>query len=244
MQSIIKTLTDIGLGIKESQVYIACLECGTAPASKVARKAKLNRVTTYNILQQLLKQGLVSTSIKQSVQHFTALDPASLLEESRHRTQKLEKALPYLLSLSSDPKDRPKVQFFEGLEAVKVAYNQTLESRSEILDYANSKNIRIHWPQYDTEYVAKRQEKHIFLRGLAPDDPQGRRVVELDKESFRETRLIPKKLFWVENEIKIFDDKMFIASFEPQPFAILIQSQTVADTQRQIFEIAWTYASR
>ncbi len=244
MKNIVKQLTDIGLSEKESQVYLAALESGTAPVSTIAEVANLNRVTTYGLLQDLLFQGLVTLIEKRGVQHFSAMNPEIFVEDVQRRADTLAESLPFLKSLMGTQESRPVVRFFDGLEGVKKAYLETLRSKTEILDYANSKNIRVHWPEYDQEYVSLRKKKQIFLRGICPDDAYGKRVLAEDKKYFRLTRLLPQKHFWVENEIKIFDDKLFIASFEPQTFAILIQSQTVADTQRQIFEIAWTFAKQ
>ncbi|MCF7812556.1 hypothetical protein K9M59_03095 [Candidatus Gracilibacteria bacterium] len=238
-KNIIKKLIDTGLSQNEAIVYLSSLENGTAPASSIAETAGLNRVTTYSVLERLLEEGLMAVSQRKGTKHFTALSPDILIEEIQRRAENLNRSLPLLKSLMGGQEDRPLVRFFKGLEGVQNAYWETLESRTQMLNYANSKNIRDHWPDYDQEYVLERKKKKIFLRGLAPEDLQGKKVQEKDAEYFRETRLLPKKHFWVENEINIYDDKFFIASFDPEPFAIIIQSQTVADTQRQIFEIAW-----
>lgn len=244
MKNIIKRLTDVGFSEKEAKVYIASLESGNAPVSIIAEAANLNRITTYGLLQTLLAEGLVTMSEKRGVQHFSALSPDILADDIRRRAETLSQSVSFLKSLMGTHEHRPVVRFFDGISGVKKAYRETLKAKTEILNYANSKNIRVHWPEYDQEYVAQRKRKKIFLRGICPDDEFGKMVLCEDKKYFRHTRLLPQKHFWVENEIKIFDDKLFIASFEPQAFAIIIQSQTVTDTQRQIFEIAWTFAKQ
>lgn len=241
---IIKTLIDIGLDEKEAQIYITTLEIGIAPASQIAQKAKLNRVTTYGILQDLEKDGLIQKTEKKDIAHFFAIDPEILLEKVKQKTVALEQIVPDIKSLISGHEYAVSRRFFEGLSAVKEAYTETLLAQEKILNYANSKNIRKNWPDYDEEYVQKRTNQKIFLQGIYPNDQQGKKVQKEDKKYFRETRLLPKKHFLLENEIKIYDDKFFIASFEPTPFAILIQSQTIADSQKQIFKIAWNFSSR
>ena len=241
---LLKKVEGIGLSAQESRVYLAALESGIAPASKIATEAGLNRVTTYGLLMRLKERGFVTVATRQRTQVFTALDPEHFIAEARQRSDELAGVLPQLLALAGNHPVRPRVRVFEDIDGVKSAYRETLTAASEILNYANSKNIRAHWPDYDDEYVRLRSEKKIFLRGLAPDDLQGRRVQGGDGEFHRATRLLPKKLFWVENEIKIWDNKFLIATFEPQPVAIVIESEPIVATQRQIFEIAWEYAKK
>jgi HTH-type transcriptional regulator, sugar sensing transcriptional regulator len=239
---LIRRLQAIGLSARESQIYLAVLESGTAPASQIAEKGRINRVSAYNTLEKLIQKGLVEESERVGVKFFSALSPEIFVEETKKKARDIEESLPDLLSLVGAPTLRPSVRFFEGIEGVKRAYRFSLEAKTQILNYANSKNLREHWAMYDQEYVQKRTEKNIFLRGLAPDDAFGKRVQRDDSKYHRETRLLNEKHFAVENEIKIFDNKLMIASFEPHIFSILIESSAVADTQRQIFEIAWESA--
>ena len=240
-EKVLKHLTDVGLSSKEALVYLSTLECGTSPVSEIALSAKFNRITTYTILEKLLARGLVTTTTRNRMKHFTAVSPEIFSDSIKQRAKRLEKSVPHLLALAGDNAARPVVQMFEGLTGVKRAYRETLKAKGGILNCANSKGLRDHWPEHDTEYVAERARKKILLRGFAPDDEPGKLVQQGDKKFYRETRLLPKDNFWVENEINIFDDKLLITSFEPKVFAILIQSQAVADTQRQIFEMLWGF---
>lgn len=240
-------LCKLGLTTKEAQVYLSSLECGFAPASIIAEKAGMNRITTYGILENLLEKGLVEQSLKSGTKTFLCVNPEILLEKFRESVDRFEENLPELQKLiSSAPQAQPQVRFFEGLEGIKQAYRETLESKTEILSYANSQNIRIHWPNYDEDYVKKRAEKNIFLRGLAPNDPPSKEVKLHDQRFVREIRLIDKDKFptdKIENEINLFDNKMMIASFFPEPFATIIESRAVYQTQKQIFEVMWNFAA-
>jgi len=235
---------NVGLSEKEAQVYLATLENGTSVVSGIAKTAGYNRITTYTILEKLLSRGLVTQTNKKNMKHFTAIAPDIFAKDVTQHAKDFKEDLPLLKSLSGGQAERPVVQFFEGLEGVKKAYQETLSSRTEILNYANSKNLRDHWPDYDQEYVSKRAKKKKFLRGLAPDDEEGGVVRAEDEKYHREIRLLAQELFSVENEINIFDDKVLITSFDPQIFAILIHSKAVADTQRQIFEMSWSFAKK
>ncbi len=237
-------LQNIGLQKNEARIYLSTLESNTSPVSQIAKCAQMNRVSTHSILLRLLEKGMVIRSERKGISYFTALNPEILIRNTEQKAHSLAESLPFLRSIAGEKIVHPSVRFFEGIEGIKEAYYESLTSQTEILNYANSKNIRDHWSQYDEEYVLGRAERNIFLRGLAPDDKDGKIVQNQDAKYHRETRLIPVEHFQIENEIKIFDENMLITSFEPFPFALIITSKAVADTQRQIFQIAWNSAQR
>ncbi len=239
-----KKLRALGFTKKEAALYLSALESDSAPASVIAENAGLNRVSAYGILEKMVEKGWIQSIRKAETKHYSALSPEILLEEYKDRLSNLEKSIPLLKSLLQPHELRPNVRFFEGIEGLKKVYRETLTSSTEICNYANSRNIRDHWPNYDQEYVLERTKKEIFLRGLAPADEYGKKVINEDNQCFREIRLLPSEHFQVENEIKIYDNTTMIASFEPHPFGILIESAPVAETQRQIFEIAWKFAGK
>jgi sugar-specific transcriptional regulator TrmB len=239
---IVGVLKSLGYSDKESRVYLANLEQGTVAASVLGIHSGLNRVTTYETLKKLQEKGVVTVSLLKGVKHFSALEPNALLVATENRVEALKQIVPSLSNFAAAARQEHSVQLFEGLTGVKRAYEETLTSKTEILGYANSKNIRQHWKNYDREYVEKRCQSQIFFRGLSTNDAVGRKVQSEDQHYHRQTRLMSHKQMSarkLENEIKIFDDKMLIVSFEPQIFAILMHSATVYETQKQIFEIMW-----
>lgn len=236
---VIQKIKAIWLSDLEAKIYISCLEIWTSPASSIASNAKVNRVSAYDVLEKLIKRWIVSSSNIKWIKHFTAIDPRVFGEDVQKKTEDFVSALPFMQTLIKKTDIHPTVRFFEWMDWVKLAYKETLKSNNVIYNYANSKNIRDHWPLYDTEYVKKRTEKQIFLKGLAPDDSHWKWVHNHDSDFFRETKLLPEKHFQVENEINIFENKVLIASFDPRPFAIIIESEAVANTQKQIFEVFW-----
>lgn len=238
-------LQSVGFSEKEARVYLSCLESGISPASDIAKVAKMNRVTAYGVLQKLFEKGFIKSYERSGVQNFEALAPKEVFELLNKNFQKFEKIAPQLEQLAGTNEYRPGVRFLEGIEGVKKAYLETLKTDGEILSIANSHHLRSHWADYDKEYVEKRAEKKIFLRGVAPADNGGINVKKEDNQYYRETRLIDPQIFCaeeVENEINIFGNKVLIVSFEPDIFAIIIDSPAVAGTQKQIFEMLWRFS--
>jgi sugar-specific transcriptional regulator TrmB len=238
-------LQNIGLNDKEAEIYLACLRHDSAPVSQIAKTAKLNRVTTYSILKKMYNKGQVELKEKNEISYYQAVPPEILAENAKQQARDFADSLPEIKALAGRSVFSPTIRYFEGLDGVKSAYYETLKSETEILSYANSRNIRLHWPNYDQEYVGERKRKEIFLRGIAPDDESGQKVSAEDANYYRKMRLAPKEFFsseQLENEINIYSGRMMIASFDPYPFAIIIKSSAVYETQKEIFEAMWRFA--
>lgn len=236
-----KILQNIGLTSKEAQVYLANLEVGLAPVSTIALRAKMNRVTSYDILEKLIQKGLVSFVTKDKIKYFCATDPELVVNDFQSKTKALEQALPDLKRLHGDT-THPRVHYYEGVEGIKRIYADTLTSQTEILNYCNSQEIRNFWPGYDEEYVKERAKRKIYLRGIAPHDHYGQEVQSQDQESYREIRLVSKEQFNFTNEINIYENKVAIISCKSELIGMIIESPEIANTQRSIFKMVWEFA--
>jgi sugar-specific transcriptional regulator TrmB len=242
--SLVPVVKNIGLNDKEARVYLACLELGSSAVAEIARRARINRVTAYDVLEKLMKKGMVNTFLKRGIRLYDATDPQMVAAEVKRRQRDFLKSIPDLRRLRGDT-IHPRIRYFEGLDGVKAIYEDTLSSKTEILNYSNSKEIRDHWPNYDEEYVAKRVKHKIYLRGVSPADEHGAWVHEHDKEYFREIRLVPWEQFTFTNEINIYDDKVAIISYKDKPLiGMIIESLEIANTQRDIFKMAWEFAEK
>lgn len=248
-KELLHVLQSAGLDPKQAQLYIAGLKLGTAPASDYAKKTGMNRVTVYNLLEQLVHDGFFTMVRKMRAKWYAPVAPEYIALEARKNAEALERSLPELRSLQGAKYRKPRVRFFEGWEGVRHVYEDTLMAESELLNFANSGVVRSLWPEYDEEYVAQRVKRGIHLRGIAPDDATGRKVHGADKAALREIRLVPASDFDFTNEINVYDHKVAICSFpsgsknDGDVFGVIIESKEVAETQRQIFEMAWRYAA-
>ena len=249
-KDLLHILESIGFDASEADLYLVGLQLGSAAASEYAKATKLNRITAYNTLEDLVRRGYFTMERKVRAKAYVPVSPEYLAVEVRKNADALQRSLPELRSLQGAKYRSPHVRFFEGWEGVRHVYDDTLTAKSELLNYANSAVVRAYWPVYDEEYVALRVKRGIHLRGIAPDDEAGQRVHGEDKRRLREIRLVPASDFDFTNEINIYDHKVAICSFSTERpgtrdvFGVIIESKEVAETQRQIFEMAWGYAGR
>ncbi len=239
-------IQSVGLETHEAKLYLIGLKLGSAPASAYAAIAKINRITTYNHLEDLVKRGTFSAVKKARGKWYEPVSPEKLGIEARKNTESLERVMPDLRALMGTHHRTPRVQYYEGAEGIRQVYDDTLTAESELLNYANSQIVRSFWKEYDREYVKQRVKKGIYLKGIAPDDEAGRKVQGENKKNLREIRLVSAEEFPINNEINIYDNKVAIVSFsedESELFGVIIESKEVAETQKQIFKMAWRYAA-
>lgn len=240
---LIDVLKNLGLTEKESKIYLACIELGSSPISHISKYAKVNRVTTYDIIDKLIQKGYVNYLTKNKIKYFNAVKPDTIYKITKQKTNDLKNILPDLKRLHGET-PHPTIRYFEGINGIKAIYEDTLRSRTEILNYANSKEIRKFWPEYDKEYVEKRAKKKIYLRGVALLDKAGLKVQKENRKYYRNIRLIPQNKYDFSNEIKIYDDKIAIISFNESLIGMIIESSEIAKTQRVIFKMVWEFANQ
>lgn len=236
------TLQGIGLSEKESKVYLELLTLKEALPSQISRKAGVKRPTTYLILEQLTKKGLVSQVKKGRYVYFQPVNPHSLLEDQYSRYNNLEKALPELLSLHKQFAVQPQVSFFQGKEGIIRIMEDTLKSSTELLCWADvTLATRTLLKDYYPTYITKKVKRKLWLRGIFSYDKASLDVKRRGEKELREVYLIPKEDFPFKNEINIYDDKVAIVSHADQ-MGVIIQNANIADTQRSIFNFAFKYA--
>ena len=113
-----------------------------------------------------------------------------------------------------------------------------MKSGDEILAYVANDTVK-YLEEYALDYVKRRVEKNINLRGIYQDTPELKKYLGSDTAQLRLFKLADSKFFTLKNEINIYADKMIILTYSPEPFGVLIESKEIADTQRAIFEMAW-----
>lgn len=250
---ILETLRKIGFSEKEAKVYIQLIHLGPQAVSIISEKAQINRTTTYDIIDSLIKKGLVSLIKKSSTTYFKALDPKELLNylerEKAENTKKIEKqqkevelVLPALISLENPQSTKPKVTFYEGEKGLRQAYEDTLTSKETILAYANVEDMHKGLPNFFPDYYQRRgTEKKIHIKAIFPNNEVSRQRHKKDKKENRESLLIPKEKYDFSPEINVYEDKVLYASWR-EKMAIIIKSQEIADFHKKMYQLCWKAA--
>lgn len=249
-QTLERELEKLGLTEKEAKVYLATLELGPHPVQDIARKAGVNRATTYVMIEALMQRGLMTSLERGKKRLFNAEPPDRLLSLVRVKERELQEqerefaqVLPELRAILAASGERPRVRFFEGAEGLRAI-------REEILS-ADAKEM---WTALDatgTTQVLSPQENAEFDRRLREKGVQGcqlyvgmRPVEDLQQaHPHWKFRSISADRCPITGEITVFGNKIFAFTIRGKLIGAVIESEEIAKTLRSIFMLAWEGAA-
>jgi sugar-specific transcriptional regulator TrmB len=253
IESILKAF---GLNEKEIAVYLALIELGPSPVRLVSAKSGVNRGTTYDILKALIDLGLVSYFNKQSHQYFSAESPQKLLLAIQAKSEniaklkiQIEEELPYLQALFEKQGGKPAVKLFEGTKGLKAILEDVLEtvSRQSIKEYFVYSSVNLRKDVYNAypNFSDIRKSKKIKVKTIALGE--GGQLVGLDERKWLNSSLNLSSPIMGEGKSPnstyeiIFAGKVAHISLDDtsNPVVVLIQNQSIYETQRAVFESLW-----
>jgi len=241
-----KVLRHTGLSKKQVAVYAALLKLGEASMTELARTAGLKRSTAYVVVEELLVGGLMAEATKGKRTMYSTVHPRRLLDLARFRARQIEEALPELAALYNAPKEKPKIQVFEGVEGMRALYRelyQSLNKKEEALWFARISALREYMPEALTEYKTMlRHLAHPRIRKLNYGDEEGKKwLTEMKRVRGRNhfIRILSTEFEFGFTDNLIFGNKLVIFSLKAHVFVTVIESEEITKTYRTLFEWAW-----
>ncbi len=236
-----KELEKLGLNEKEAKVYLALLELGEANIQQISKKSGVKRTTVYDIIESLKNIGLLNSLVKGKKTVYFAENPERIEEKLEEKKNVITKILPELLAVANLMDKKPKIKYFEGTEGIKNIYRDTLDyPNQELLAWVPAEAITDFDENFLNEYyLAKRIEKKIWVRAIAPNKEYMQKYKGMDEKSLRRTKLIPMEKFPIEVEINLYGkNKIGIMSFS-EKIGLIIESKKIYNTLKSIFEMNW-----
>ncbi len=242
-----RDLENLGLTEKEAKIYLAALESGPETIQNIAKKAGINRPTTYLQVESLKAKGLMSEFQKGKKTFYTAESPEQLTRLLNMREKELDfkkaeaaRILPMLKDLFAGAGERPIVRFLEGAEGARTLQADFLSVKNKTIEsFANLDKVFEIFPKHEQEYSKKRIEIGIKSRVIYTRK-EGPLADADDPAKLRETRYLPPEKFPVGADITIYDNRVAIATYRAKPIGVVIESQEIADTMRVIFNLIWS----
>jgi predicted transcriptional regulator len=164
---LIKDFQRLGFTEKEAQAYLMLLRIGVSPASSLAKRLNVKRVTIYSVLDSLVIKGLAEFTELKSGRRFEAMEPECLIEHFNRQQTKLR----FQMNLAQEcveklqklprPKDslKLKVKTFEEPKLILIKLIKSFEKLDEISIFLPSLNDKTDLPKVLSEFL----KKMIFL---------------------------------------------------------------------------------
>lgn len=240
-------LLKIGLTEGESKVYLALLELGSSTVGPIVKRAGVAYSNVYEILNRLIGKGLVSYIIKGKTKYFQAVGPNNLYEylerkekEISGQKEALKRILPQLHKLQEQLPEQ-EAEIFLGKKGMKAAYDK-------FFSYVSVKDVYMFFYIHREEYAEETDRFYWNVLGGLPKKPVMRGI---GNQYFRKSWFVEKTKrfiairfadFPIPGNIDIFQDKVLVISWSPEPIGFLIKSKSVADDFRTYFEAVWKTA--
>lgn len=238
---IIESLESLGLAEKEAKVYTALLQLGRASAYSVSEKSGLKKPTTYVILGELVKKGLVSKVPRTRKQLFVAQSPDEFFALAEERLAVAKKALPELMAMVDGEEPKVRSIFYEGLGGVRQAlwYRfKELEGQEIVGFYAASHDAPKEFLDLAFEWCDEVEKRGARVRGIAPRHPSLAAWNDRYQKPMWDFRFLPFEQYSATISIDVGDTFVRIIGFRGLQ-AVIIENPDVARTVRQIFEMVW-----
>lgn len=244
-------LSKIGFSAQEAEIYLAALHWGTKPASVIAQKTGLNRVTAYQTLEKMVKKGIVSRTARASIKYYTAEKPEKIIDilkrdkaQTDNKIEMLSKYLPDFAKIINPHFTDPNFKLYTGIEGMKALYEDTLKGEGPIYAFESFEDLQPDIKEYLQQiYLPKRIRKKIPAQVIMPDNADNKDFRSRDCKSLRECRFIPAEEYTCELEINMYDGKVAFFSFRKEElFGAMLESEAIYRTLVSIFKLMWKHA--
>jgi sugar-specific transcriptional regulator TrmB len=241
-------LPDSVLNSQQTRVYTAALELGTDTVAHIAAKSGLPRSTTYLIIEELIKKGLLSTTKLNHKPLISAGSPTKLLEliknnqaELTESFDNLNRILPALEAINNNRPDKPAVAFYSGFEGVKTILRKSLDTNEilvlcsgyvkpmdrQMVDYLE----RDYFPETDRMNI-----KTLEILGSAPDL---NKYIDEYKSPLHQIKLLPGDAPLSHTDKLIFGETVAVVSYDTLNGTV-ITHQEIAGFERKLFYQLWS----
>lgn len=233
-----KQLKNSGLTENESKVYLALLELGPSNAGLITRKSGMHRRVVYDIIDRLIKKGLIGYIIKNNVRIFQASDPERIMEILKEKEENLLEIMPQMKSFYIKTREKEETNFYKGKRGLKTIFEDQLNTRKEVLILGASPLAYDVLQFYFKWYDKRRKKNKIKVRAIFHKTNMKLHI------PYSEIKYLPEK-YSSPLAINIYGDKIALILWSKEnPLAVVIKNKIFSDSYRKYFEMIWRIAKK
>lgn len=233
-------LEQFGLHGRKADVYLAALELGSGTVIDISKKASVKRTTCYDILQDLMRDGLISETVKGKKRLFVGEEPEKIQRQLKQKERLFSEILPQLQSIHNVRGSKPKIRFYEGKKGILDVYEDTLKYKTEILSFASEHVLKAFTLEEAKEYINKRKKNGIWEKIILPKISfMVEEFISKDAEQMRSSKLIDPQKYPFTIEINIYGHNKVALMSAKEEVGLIIEGAEIHNTMKLIFQLIW-----
>lgn len=239
-----QALAQYGFNRKETALYLCLLKNIELSAFELAKKTDIPRTSVYTTLEILKKRGLITSSLKNNVAHYTPENPKQLLRILEEKEQVIQEALPEMMNLIDTAGKNPSAKLYLGEAGVKAVFEDVLETINgqnlPMMQAVSQLDVLEAFPRFFPDWQKRRHANNkTFTQLIVPGSAKNSLPELFQSREDRETRFFPER-FAFDCSLEIYGNKTATISLKDGEYqSIIIDSPTVTNTFKQFFLFAW-----
>ena len=237
MDNVNEIMEHLGFKDREIKIYIALIKEGLLTAFQISKETRIDRTTTYDVLERLIDKGVVSTLMKNKTKHFKALAPEELLQYFREKYSSLEKIIPELNAISKQTKEQIKCELFQGKDGLKTVLKDLINAKKDYHVIGIRKEYEDILSYFNEQGILKLNELKVKEIAIVEKSAKFKKL----KQGIY--RYLDGKLISPITTLIYGNNVIFFIWVEPY-FAIRIDNKYFREVQEEYFTLIWNAAQK
>jgi len=237
MENVDDVLRDLGFEDREIRLYLVLMKNNNRTAMQLSKAAGIDRTTTYDLLERLMRKGIVSMGIINNTKHFSALTPKQLLSHFKEKYMSLESIIPQLNKSIAEKNASVKCELFYGKEGLKTVIKDLLSRGKDYKAIGIRKEYETLLGYFTDHAIITLNEFKAKETAIVEKDTSFRKLKNGNYKYLEKNKMPPVTTL-------LYDDiSVFIIWTEPY-FAIRIKNKLFAKAQEEYFSLMWGIAKK
>jgi sugar-specific transcriptional regulator TrmB len=236
----INSLIECGFTENQSKLYILLLKKPGISAGEISKNLVVDRSFTYNIIESLIKKGLIYSSLVKNTKIFFPEKPKKIVEDIEAQKNKAQVVVKELEKIKKEENKNFNIEIYEGKQAIKKYLSEIISSDSFLTLGGGGKLNIFNILKYDYPH---------YLTNLKKSKVSGKIICSHNNRGFWESHLknTPIEIRSLEGagketSITILKDKIIFSEETENPNITIMNNPHQAYSLKHYFSYLWASA--
>jgi sugar-specific transcriptional regulator TrmB len=234
-----RSLTMLGLDEHQKRLFWLLFIHGALSIQEIAKSLAIPRSSVYLIIPGLMEQALIHKVPFGKRSKYEALSREELKENLDRHLDEVQQSILQIATLDagSESREEARVTFYEGMEGVKLVYEESLQEKW-IRVIAICTNWFQPFEEFGTSYLKRVIRHEIKTQELIAPYDDAQPYIDKYSTPRNQIRILPRTKPTKVDQM-ICQDKVYFISMAHSWSATVIHDREVAQQQRILFDLLW-----